>query len=327
MDQYVKDPALQMVLSPYWTYIGLPPRLMPFNEMAAMMVAFCEFKPYHLKGGSQAMSNALADAVLNKGGTIRYNSGVKRILVDSDGVQGVVTEKGEEISAKYVVSNASKVTTYVDMVGPEHIPAAVLGELKQSPLSQSAFVIFMGLDKEPAELGIEASTNFLFGDTDMEKVYQKMRTIDIDEHDGMVFSCYDVADPTFSPAGASQVALVTLKYGEPWMRVPPAAYADTKYRCADAMLDVLDKTYPEVRKHIEEIDVATPFTFMRYLGTPQGTIYGFEDLLRTSDQMIPNQPHIKGLYGVGGWVGLPGFQPTLESGVKVASRVIKELNA
>jgi prolycopene isomerase len=327
MDQYVKDPALQMVLSPYWTYIGLPPRLMPFNEMAAMMVAFCEFKPYHLKGGSQAMSNALADAVLNKGGTIRYNSGVKRILVDSDGVQGVVTEKGEEISAKYVVSNASKVTTYVDMVGPEHIPAAVLGELKQSPLSQSAFVIFMGLDKEPAELGIEASTNFLFGDTDMEKVYQKMRTIDIDEHDGMVFSCYDVADPTFSPAGASQVALVTLKYGEPWMRVPPAAYADTKYRCADAMLDVLDKTYPEVRKHIEEIDVATPFTFMRYLGTPQGTIYGFENLLRTSDQMIPNQPHIKGLYGVGGWVGLPGFQPTLESGVKVASRVIKELNA
>ena len=326
MDQYIKDPALQTVLSPYWTYIGLPPRMMPFNEMAAMMVAFCEFKPYHVKGGSQAISNALADAVLGKGGTIRYNCGVKKILVDNNGVQGIITESGEEIRSRFVVSNASKVTTYIDMVGPEYTPTEVLDEMKQSPLSQSAFVIFMGMDKEPSELGIDASTNFLFGHTDMEKVYQKMKVIDIDQNDAMVFSCYDVADPSFSPEGASQAALVALKYGEPWMSVPPAQYAEQKYRCAEDMLQVLGKFYPQVRGHIEEIDVATPFTFMRYLGTPHGTIYGFENLLRNSNQMIPNRPHIEGLYGVGGWVGLPGFQPTLESGVKVARDVIKELN-
>ena len=28
--------------------------------------------------------------------------------------------------------------------------------------------------------------------------------------------------------------------------------------------------------HIEEISVATPVTFARYLGTPEGTIYGYE---------------------------------------------------
>lgn len=325
LDRFFRDELLKATLSPYWTYIGLPPSLMNFSDMAAMFFGFCEFKPYHLKGGSQALSNALADTVIQNGGTIRYNCGVSKILVRSGKVAGVKTDNGDEISTGFVVSNASKITTYIDLMDREHVPDNVLAELKQSSIAQAGFILYMGLDCEPSEAGFTESTNFIFGDTDMDASYERMKMLEVNDRDAMVLSCYDLRDPGFSPEGACQLALVTLKYGKPWLNVPPEDYYDTKYRCADQMLKVVEPLYPDIRKHIEELEVATPITCMRYLGHPQGSIYGFEHHIKDTENFVPNRSHIKGLYGAGGWVGLCGFQPTLESGVTAARQVLQEL--
>ncbi len=80
------------------------------------------------------------------------------------------------------------------------------------------------------------------------------------------------------------------------------------------------------RDHIEEIEIATPITSMRYLGTQKGSIYAYDHFIKDSDHFIRNETHIKGLHGVGGWFGMIGFQPTLTSGVVTAKAVMKELN-
>ncbi len=36
-----------------------------------MFRAYCDFKPQYFKGGSQALSNAIADSILENGGSIR----------------------------------------------------------------------------------------------------------------------------------------------------------------------------------------------------------------------------------------------------------------
>ncbi len=324
-DEFFKDPLLKAAISPYWTYIGLPPRFMNFSDMAAMIFGFCEFKPYHLKGGSQALSNALADTITRNNGKIQYNCGVRKIIVENGKTKGVITEHDDEIRSDFVVSNASKITTYVDLIGADHLTDGMMKELKQSRVAQSGFILYMGLDCEPDVVGISESTNFIFGNIDMDKAHQQMKVLDINDQDALVLSCYDLRDPDFSPPGASQVALVTLKYGQPWLNVPPEQYADQKYRCADQMLDVIAPLYPDLRNHLEEIEVATPITCMRYLGHPTGSIYGFEHHIKDSENFIPNEMHIDGLFGVGGWVGLCGFQPTLESGVVAARSVLRKL--
>lgn len=327
LDEFFEDPMLKFALSPYWGYIGLPPRLMAFDYMAAMFFGFIEFKPYHLKGGSQALSNALADCVISNGGTVRYNCAAEKILVSNGAVRGVITENGDEIATRYVVSNASKIATYLELIDAEQVPDAVINELRQSSVAQSGFVLFMGLDCDPGDVGFTESTNFVVGETDPDRSYEKMRDLDIDERDTLVVSCYDLRDPSFSPEGASQVAVVTLKYGDPWLSVPPRQYVSEKYRVADNMLRVVEMAYPDIRKHIEEFEVATPLTFMRYLGHPRGSIYGFDHFVKNSDLFVPSTPHIKGLFGVGGWFGLCGFQPTLESGVRAARAILKKMKA
>ncbi len=328
IDAHFSDPLLKAVISVYWGYLGLPPNRLSFAYLAILYFSFIEFKAFHVKGGSQAMSNAIVNKFLSHGGEVRFNCGAQKILVGSDGVNGVVTEHGEEISTRYVVSNASPVATYLQLLDPEHVPDQVHTEMRGRSLSMSGFTLYMGLDCEPGDVGIEDSTSFVMSNTETgDKVYDQMQQLRV-EDDLMVLSCYNIADPDFSPKGTSQVSLVTLKFGEPWLRLPPTDYFREKYLSADNMLRTLEKVYPDIRDRIEELEVGTPLTHMRYLGHPAGSIYGFQQQMKDSLFFQPGgESPIKGLYFASGWAGDPGFQPTLEAGKAAAKSVLKELGA
>jgi prolycopene isomerase len=290
-----------------------------------MLFAYIEFQPYHLKGGSQALSNALAACIRANGGTIRYNCPVRRILVEDGRAVGVETAGGEAIPARQVISNASKVTTYVDLLPPEEVPQTVWRELRRTTLSPSAFTLYLGLDAPPEALGIDGSTHFLLGQTNADAVYERMKVRDIDQRDGLMMTCYSAIDPCFSPPGTTQLAVITLKFGDAWLQVPPERYAAEKYRVAEGLLARAERVWPRLREHVEEMEIATPITHMRYLGTPRGAIYGFEKHIKDSPVFLPNRCHLEGLYLAGGWVGANGFQPTLESGFKTGRAVLRRL--
>ena len=328
LDEIFSDHLLKTVLSVYWGYLAIPPTRLSFAYLAMLLFTYLEFKPFHIKGGSQALSNAIVNRFLSQGGSVRFNCGVKKILVEKGRVRGVVTERGDQIETKYVVSNASPVSTYVQLIDPEHVPGEVLREMGGRSLSPSGFVMFIGCDCEPDALGITEATNFLLDSTDFtDSIFSQMRQLDIGGQ-LLVLSCYDVADPDFSPPGTCQLNVVTLKYGEPWLRIPPTQYHRAKYRCAEDMLRRVTEIFPEVRNHMEEVDVATPLTHMRYLGHPNGSIYGFEQHTKDSLFFQPGRySPIEGLYFASGWVGDCGFQPTLQAGMSAAKSIVRKLEA
>jgi prolycopene isomerase len=327
IDDFFSDPLLKAVLSVYWGYLGVSTDQMAFAYLAMLLFQYIEFKPFHVKGGSQALSNTILNKFLSHGGTVRFNCGAGRILTEGDAVQGVVTDQGDVVSSGYIVSNASPMVTYGQLIGEEQIPEKTITEVKSRPLSTSAFTLFVGFDCDPQDIGINESTNFLMMNTDMSiNNHDRMRKIDIDD-ELMVLSCYDVSDPEFSPEGACQANIVTLKYGEPWLRLPPQQYIDVKYRCAEKMLQRVQAIYPDIRAHIEEIEVGTPLTHMRYLGHPLGAIYGFEQQTKNSLFFQPGRfTPIKGLYFAGCWTGDGGFEPTLRSGMAAARSITKQID-
>ncbi|MCP4750925.1 MAG: NAD(P)/FAD-dependent oxidoreductase [Proteobacteria bacterium] len=326
LDEFFVDPLIKVALSAYWGYIGVPPGRMSFTYLVMLLYSYLEFKPWHMKGGSQALSNALVDRFVRHGGTVRFKCGVEKILVENDAVQGVVTEHGERIAANYVVSNISKIATYVDLMDPKHRPAETMAEMRGIRPATSAFTLYIGFDCEPGELGITESTNFIMSYTDIADPALG-RTEKADALGGyMLLSCYDIVDPEFSPPGACQVAIVTGQKAEPWYAVPPAQYTDMKYRCAEATLRQAEKVFPNLRDHIEEIEVATPLTHIRYLGHPGGAFYGFEQNVKDSLFMQPSRlSPVKGLFHAGAWVTDGGYQPTLESGTQAARAILTEI--
>jgi prolycopene isomerase len=326
LDDIFSDPLIKCVISVFWGYLGISADQMAFAYLAMVLFQYIEFKPFHIKGGSQALSNAILNRFQSHGGTVKFNCGAKQILTQDNAVTGVVTEDGETVDSEYVIANISPIAAYEQLIGMESIPENTIAEMKGRRLSTSAFTLYIGFDCEPETLGIHESTNFLMANTDISiRNHDRMNNLVVDD-ELMVLSCYDISDPTFSPQGTCQANVVTLKYGEPWLRLSPHQYLDVKYHCAESMLKRVEEIYPGARLHIEEIEAATPLTHMRYLGHPAGSIYGFEQQTKDSLFFQPGRyTPIQGLYFAGGWTGDCGFEPTLNSGMAAAKTIIRQL--
>ena len=229
LDDFFEDPLLKAVLSVYWGYLGVSTDQLAFAYLAMLFFQYIEFKPFHIKGGSQKLSNTILNKFLAHGGTVTFNCGVRQILTHADTVTGVVTDQGETLTADYIVSNISPIVTYEQLIGEDHVPENTMTEMRGRHLSTSAFTMFIGFDCEPDVIGIQESTNFLVADTDIGiRNHDRMRRLDLQD-ELMVLSCYDISDPSFSPEGTCQANIVTLKYGEPWLRIPPRQYHDLKF--------------------------------------------------------------------------------------------------
>ncbi len=322
-DEFFKDKHLMGALGMYSSYMGLPPNDLAFNSLAIIIWSYTDFKPWHVKGGSQAMSNALLDSYLEAGGEVRLNCGAKTIQVSNGKVVGVITEDGNQFSTDRVVSNASTITTYTDMIDPEHVPDEKWRELGSRTVGMSTTIVFIGFDCEPGEMDIHETTNFIT--TSPEKFMDYSITKSLRPPEGVLFSCFDVDDPEFSPKGTCQASLLTAAYTEPWLKVPASKYYETKNQFAQHMLELLYRVFPKCKDHIEEIEVSTPLTNMRYLGHPGGAIYGFDQYTKDDDMFIEKKMPIDGLYHVGSWAGMGGFQPTLQSGNVVGKIILNSL--
>ncbi|PCI52754.1 MAG: phytoene dehydrogenase [Alphaproteobacteria bacterium] len=320
-DEFFDDEMIKAVLGAYWGYLGLPLRELSFADMGALFYAYAEFKPYHVIGGSQALSNALLDSFLEAGGEMRFNCAVDKILTESSAVRAVRTEQGDEITCHTIVSNASSLHTYNELLDVSNRVELVREDFKSRRLGVSAFVIYLGLDCTPEQLGVTAATNFIVLTPDDEAVFRRAETLD--EPLGCGFTCYNVDDPSFAPEGKSIASLICIQYGDVWKNVAPDDYVNTKYAFAEKLLDLAETVFPNIRSYIEEVEIATPLTMMRYLNTPGGAIYGFDQNRLDSSLFRERYKEIDGLYLAGAWSGMGGFQPTYQAGVSVANSIIR----
>jgi len=329
LDEFFDDEQIKTVLAAYWCYVGLPPSQITFIDLAVMLYCYGAFKPWHIVGGSQALSSALLESFLEAGGEVRFNCSVDKILTsdfhDRPTAVGVRTEFGEEISSEWVVSNASSVLTYGELLDTPTMPKEIQQDFKSREIGTSAFCLYIGLDRTPEELGIKNASTFMCNTMDEELMHAKMSTME--DPVATMLTCYNVDDPSFAPPGKSQVSLLCLQYGEVWDNMAPEDYAQAKYKFADVLIDQAEKIFPGLRDSIEEIEVATPLTMMRYLNTPGGAIYGFRQ--NAQDSILYRKPYrsVDNLQVVGSWNGVGGFQPTYMAGPAIARIVLKTLKA
>ena len=112
----------------------------------------------------------------------------------------------------------------------------------------------------------------------------------------------------------------TLYMSDAWGEVSPRDYAATKEKVANIMIDRFEAdTGSKIRESIEEICVATPMTYARYCGHPQGDIYGYEsqywDGLNPRLQMMAQDHITRGLRFAGGFsMRLSGYSSAYFSG-------------
>ncbi|TGM01271.1 phytoene desaturase family protein [Leptospira jelokensis] len=323
LNEFFSTEDLINVITPYWSYVGIPTSELVFAEFIGMLYFYCVHKPWHLKGGSQMLSTALLSSFEKAGGEVRFNCAAEKILTKEGVVRGVILETGETVTCDAVVSNVSPLITYHEMLDLETPPPSILKDFKSRRMGVSAVCLYLGLDCSPEELGFKTASTFVMTTSNADVTENRMYTLDAPDW-GMV-TCYNFIDEELAPKGKSVVTLVALQYGEAWNQVPAEEYFATKYEFGAKLITLIEKAYPKIREHIEKAEVATPMTMMRYLNTPGGAIYGFKQILQDGHLLRDSLDEIEGLYSSSSWTSMGGFQPTYLNGYFTARKVMKQL--
>lgn len=326
LDPFVADEKARAVLGQIWGYYCLPPSQLSFLIYALGTVSYLRFGPAHVKGTSQALSQAFVDVIEESGGDVWLSNGVRQVMASGGKVFGVVTDQGDSIDCPLVVCNANPYVTCLDLLGVDKVPDWYLKRLGAGTSGASTFNVYLGLDCDYRDVGLENHETFVNTGYDLDGHYELMKAgIGVDPAEAAV-TAYNAVDPEFSPPGTAVVVLTLIARPESWLTLSPDEYESTKTRVADKVIGLAERVAPDIRRHIEVIEIATPVTNARYTGNPGGSIIGFNETFSGSGLVrMPSRGPLEGLYFSGAWVNIGGgYEPSIYSGYLTAREVLED---
>ena len=305
------------ILNAYWCYLGAHCDDLSFLHYSSMVIRYITRGAAMPKSRSHEISLAMVERIRELGGDVWFNTEAVKIKTGADGgVEGVVLKNGEEIQTRHVIANCSPHIVYGKMM--DKVDERIVKETNARKFAGRGFTMFLGLNKSADELGITNHNYFLYDTMDTVKQYDLMKTIESNEVQATV--CLNRAYPECSPEGTTMMYFTTLYMSDDWANVKPEDYFKVKDYVANKMIDRFEQdTGCKIRDSIEEISVATPMTYARYCGHPEGGIYGYEsqywDGLMPRLLMMAEDHKTRGLRFAGGFsMRLSGYSSAYFSG-------------
>lgn len=323
----IDDPKARAVISQMCHYIGQPPSKVGFLPYAMALMSYLTFGPVHVRGTSQALSQAFVEVIEDNGGDIWLNNGASRILVSNGRVRGVKTDDGTEIICPYVICNANPMVTCQELIGSENIPSWYLNRLGAWTPGLSTFNLYLGLDCDHKDLGLTIHETFVGNDYDLDSQYLQASQSLNSEIPGAAVTSYNAADINFSPPGTSVVVITMGAYCGPWLGLGADEYMNAKQRIAEKAIHIAEMVAPNLRDHIEVLEAATPLTNIRYAQNPGGSYAGFaESRMPSKMAQAPSRGPLEGLYFANAWVRIGGgFMPCIFAGHLAVQDVLSDM--
>lgn len=321
----------QDILQTYWGYLGTDMEHLSFIHYAAMVHKYVSRGAYIPTYTSHEISSAFIERFRELGGEIWYNCRLEKILFDGDKVCGVETSLGK-IECDFCLPNVNPDIVYGKMVPKELVPERQkkLSTARKGTFGGRVMCAYFCLDKTAEELGIKDYSIFFSGSCDSLKEYEGMLKGG-DNNTFVIFLCYNIANPKASPEGTCICSFTSFGSPNDWNDLSQEDYFKYKNTWAEKWLDRLrDDAGIDLRGHIEEMSVASNWTFARYLGNPEGSVYGHEtrdaDSMMARLQSLKQDYPIKGLrpIGAGGPRG-DGYSAAYITGQMMANLATKDM--
>jgi phytoene dehydrogenase-like protein len=212
------------------------------------------------QGGLGALSQALARAASAAGAEIRTGQAVARILVQSDRVRGVVLESGEELGADTVVSSADPKTTFLQLLGSEHLDAGFTRRVTRLRARGVAAKVHLALERLPdfpglteaqlrGRLLVAPSLDYL------ERAYNHSKYREFSPAPMLEITVPTLADPTLAAPG-THVMSVIAQYAP--YALEGGWTGAARQRFTDQVLDGIARYAPQLRSCLRATELLTP---------------------------------------------------------------------
>jgi len=229
------------------------------------------------RGGTGAISNAIAGAAREAGVEIRTKAPVGKILVKNGRAAGVALQSGEELSANVVSSSVDPHLTFEKFLEPSELPADFLEGVRRYKFRGSSGKVNLALDALPnfkclpgpgahlrGAISISPSMEYMERAYDDAKYGRYSRRPYID----MVIP--SLTDPSVAPPG-KHVLSCFVQYAP--YKLAEGNWDDQKKAFGDNVINTLAEYAPNIKDIIIGRQVLTPLDLEREFGLTQGNIF------------------------------------------------------
>jgi all-trans-retinol 13,14-reductase len=331
------DEAAKFALGAPLGYFDDDPARLSFLLYAVVWSRFVESGSYYFKGGSRALTLALAKHVEDAGGDAIRNAEVREIVLDAKGaVAGVayVDKAGtaHEALAPLIFGGAAPET--LSQMLPQHSRKAFSAHFSRYESSISLFNVSLGLTRPAADFGVCAYSTFLFPD-DMTRFAHypnaaavfsrapegRMPPFVIADYGRLDAHLREDDDPYFvSLCGADRL--------DWWAGLDQADEMDRRKRWIDALIADVDRRFPGFAGAVSQAEIATARTMKNRLGTPSGEVYGFRP---TPSRLFGRPPSaatpIEGLWISSAYTVSGGYAGAMQGGLMAADAAMRSLRS
>jgi phytoene dehydrogenase-like protein len=229
------------------------------------------------RGGTGAISNAIASAAREAGVEIRTGAPVARVLVENRRAVGVALESGERILAPVVSSCADPRRTFLGLIGAEHLPSALIADLKRYRYRGSSGKVNLALDGLPGFTSLPGPGAHLRGAISispgidyMERAYDDAKYGWYSRRPYIDIVIPSLSDPSMAPPG-QHVMSCFVQYAPYHLR--GASWDAEREAFGDTVIDAIAEHAPDIRKLILHRQVLTPLDLEREFGLTEGNIF------------------------------------------------------
>jgi phytoene dehydrogenase-like protein len=243
------------------------------------------------RGGTGAVSEAIASAARSHGAGIRVEAPVAKVLVEKGRAVGVALESGEEIRARTVVSAADPRVTFRKLLDANELPPDFVAAIDRFKFRGSSGKVNLALDALPIFPAMK-DPGLIRGMIEIAPSMDYLeRAYDDASHGGFSRRPYmDViipttVDPTMAPPGKHVMSIFVqyANYEMPEYGTP----AQQREAFGDAVISTLCEFAPNLKDLILHKQVLTPFDLEQTIGLSEGNIFHGE---LTLDQLFCFRP-------------------------------------
>ena len=276
--------------------------------------------PHLIEGGMGGYTDALAEAALSYGVTIKAATSVREIKVSDGKVSGVITDEDETYEAPLVLSSIHPRDTILKLVGARHFDAGLVKQANAITDTGATAKLNLSLEHLPTIQGLapdDYKARFLVVPSlsCLDEAFTAFKHDDFSSTPPMEITFPSVADPKLAPYGQHVMSII-IQY------VPysiSGGWEQHRDRLVDRVLETLRIHMPDLRSCLVAGELMLPPDIERKFGLANG---GWHQGNMRIDQMLSFRPTpdmsryatpVKGLYlcGTGshpgsGVSGLPG---------------------
>ena len=231
------------------------------------------------RGGTGAISNAIAGAAREAGVEIRTRAGVARILVKNGRACGVALESGEEFSANVISSSVDPHLTFEKFLVPAELPADFLEDVRRYKFRGSSGKVNLALDALPEFRCLPGAGAHLSGAISispsveyMERAYDDAKYGRYSRRPYIDMVIPSLTDPSVAPPG-KHVLSCFVQYAPYKLAPGQGTWDDLGEKFGDNVVDTIAEHAPNLKKIIVGRQVLTPLDLEREFGLTQGNIF------------------------------------------------------